>query len=107
MGGPTPATLELTISRTGTRMHLSGPVLRSRVLAFAAALPQFGDGLQEALPTPLPAETPEAPIRIDLQSTRPWRGPQIWTPVAPPPPPPKRRRIPPMNQCSLENVPDT
>ena len=89
LGGPTPATLDVYADRTGLHLHLTGSVLRSRMLAFASALPQFGDGLREALPappelTPEATPTPELPLRIDLTATRPWPtqpGTQTWAPT--------------------------
>ncbi len=88
LGGATPAILLVTGSRTGYRMRLTGPLVRSRLLALAAALPQFGDGLAEALP----AGDGEVPVRVDVQSARPWGGAQTWTAVPVPPAPVKRRR---------------
>ena len=91
LGGAAPAALELVASRQGYRMRLTGSVLRSRLLALAAALPQFGDGLAEALgPAPPDVSAPEAPTRVDLEASRPWGGPQSWTVVAPPAPPAKK-----------------
>jgi AsmA family len=84
LGAPAPASLDAHIDRAGYTMHLSGAAMRTRLLEFAAALPQFGDGLAEALP-PVPDETEskaEAPIRVDLAATHPWGGAQSWTPVA-------------------------
>jgi len=46
-----------------------------RLHALAAALPQFGDGLAEVLPTNRAA----GPFRIDLTATRPWGAAQTWT----------------------------
>lgn len=91
LGGASPATLEVTASRAGLRMHLSGTVLESRLLALAAALPQFGDGLPAVLPSP-PPEPSDALTRIDFQSFRAWGGAQVWTPVATTPPPVRKRR---------------
>ncbi len=99
LGGLLPATLELHADRAGLHLHLTGSVLRSRLLAFAAALPQFGDGLREALPTqpnPAPdaAPAPELPLRIDLNATRPWPtqpGLQTWTQAPPTRTPPHRK----------------
>jgi AsmA protein len=47
----------------------------ARLHALAAALPQFGDGLAEVLPTNRAA----GPFRIDLTSTRAWGAAQTWT----------------------------
>jgi len=78
LGGPQAASLEAHADRVGYTMHLSGTVLRTRLLDLAKALPQFGDGLEEALP-PAPAEgAVEAPIHVDLVSNRGWNGDQTW-----------------------------
>ena len=80
LGGALPATVDVQANRTGLRLHLTGSVLRSRLLAFAAALPQLGDGLREALPAQTDsAPTPELPLHVDLIATRPWLGVQTWT----------------------------
>ena len=80
LGGPTPAAIDLHADHTGLRLHLTGSVLHSRLLAFAAALPQFGDGLRETLPAQS-ALTPELPIHVDLVASRPWLGVQTWNPT--------------------------
>ncbi len=87
LGGSTPASLDVQADHAGLRFHLTGSVLRSRLLAFASALPQFGDGLRDALPAQTDPELVpalEAPIHVDLIATRPWLGVQTWTlaPVA-------------------------
>ena len=82
LGAPTPAFVDVQANRTGLRVHLTGSVLRSRLLALLSALPQFGDGLREAL-SPSDA-TPEAPIHVDLVAFRPWPsqpGAQTWIPT--------------------------
>ncbi len=80
LGGSAPATVDVQADRAGLRLHLTGSVLRSRVLAFASALPQFGDGLGEILPAQTePESTPELPMHVDLVATRPWLGVQTWT----------------------------
>ena len=98
LGGSTPATVDVEADRAGLRLHLTGSVLRSRLLALASALPQFGDGLREALPAgSIPdqqlAPPLETPIRIDLIATRPWLGVQTWT-LAPVARTPARRKHP-------------
>ena len=59
----------------------------ARLTALATALPQFGDGLAEALPTNRAA----GPFRIDLTATHPWGGPQTWTDNTAQPSKPKPR----------------
>ena len=93
LGGPAPATLEVVGSWGGYRMRLTGAVLRSRLEALAAAMPQFGDGLAEALgPVAGGVAAPEQPVRLDLQAVRAWGGAQTWSAVAPPVVPVKKRR---------------
>ena len=86
LGGHEPAMLTIGASPGGMSMHLTGTLLRSRLLQLAAALPQLGDGLREALPPPVISAV-EAPIRLDLVSTRTWNdgqvGGQTWTPAVP------------------------
>jgi len=79
LGGPQPALLFGHIDRTGYGLRLSGSVLRTRLLQLAKALPQFGDGLEEALPAVPEGETVEVPIRVDLVSNRSWSGGQTWS----------------------------
>jgi hypothetical protein len=79
LGAPVPATLEMHLDRGGYGMHLTGQVLRSRLMQVAVALPQFGDGLEAALPPAATSESVEAPIRVDLVSTRTWAGGQSWS----------------------------
>jgi AsmA family len=75
LGGKDPATLDGRFDSTGYSLHLTGMASTGRMLALANALPQFGDGLAEVLPTNRAA----GPYRVDLTSTRPWGAPQIWT----------------------------
>jgi hypothetical protein len=75
LGGKDPATLEGRFDATGYTLHLTGMASTVRMLALAAALPQFGDGLAAVLPTNRAA----GPYRVDLTSIRPWGAPQIWT----------------------------
>ncbi len=75
LGGKDPATLEGRFDATGYSLHLTGMASTVRMLALAAALPQFGDGLAAVLPTNRAA----GPYRVDLTSIRPWGAPQIWT----------------------------
>ena len=76
LGGPQPTLLDAHIDPSGYAMHLSGTVLRTRLLELAKALPQFGDGLEEALPA---ASDEEGPLRVDLVSNRNWAGVQTWS----------------------------
>ena len=75
LGGKDPAILEGQFDATGYTLHLTGMASTARMLALAAALPQFGDGLAAVLPT----NRALGPYRVDLTATRPWRGTQIWT----------------------------
>jgi AsmA protein len=96
LGGLQPAMLTMQADEAGLRMRLSGMALRSRLLALAKALPQFGDGLEAALPeaaepiagevtaavpTKTEAKAAETPVRVDLVSARSWSGEQVWSPV--------------------------
>jgi hypothetical protein len=86
LGAPQPAILTGESDERGYQLRLTGPVLRSDLLAFGKALPQFGDGLESALPEakdePEVDAAPEAPIRVDLTATRSWFGGQTWTSAA-------------------------
>jgi hypothetical protein len=79
LGGKEPATLAVSAGLEGYTLHLSGTVLRSRLLAFGAAIPQVGDGLAEALPD----AGDDKPVTIDLVAERKWGGVQVWTEAAP------------------------
>jgi AsmA protein len=70
------------VDASGYTLHLSGIALRSRLLQLATALPQFGDGLEEALPVAPADGVAETPMRVDLVSNRGWNGGQTWTAVA-------------------------
>jgi hypothetical protein len=85
LGGKDPALLEGRFDATGYILHLTGMASTARMLALAAAIPQFGDGLAAVLPTNRAA----GPYRVDLTATRQWRGPQTWTDNTTPPPPPR------------------
>jgi hypothetical protein len=78
LGGAQPAELTVDADRTGVRMRLTGMVLRSKLMALGKALPQFGDGLEKAMPEAL-SKGPEAPVKVDLVGTRVWGGGQVWT----------------------------
>jgi hypothetical protein len=75
LGGKDPATLDGYFDSTGYTLHLTGMASTARMLALAAALPQFGDGLAQVLPT----NRTSGPFRVDLIATRTWGGTQIWT----------------------------
>ena len=85
LGGRTPATLDARFSPTGYTLRLTGTAFPAKLRALAAALPQLGDGLPEALPTP--EADPDTPIRLDLTSTRTWTGPRTWHASTLPPSP--------------------
>jgi len=93
LGGKEPALLEGRFDPTGYTLHLYGNVLPSRLLALAAAIPQFGDGLGAVLPAPSSVPVKELPIHIDVISTRVWGGGQSWAKAAAKPAkvPPRRR----------------
>lgn len=83
LGGRQPATLEGHFERSGYTLRLTGSAELSRLLALAGAIPQFGEGLPDALAHDRnkPAVDGEAPIpvHLDLTATRVWGHPQIWT----------------------------
>lgn len=66
--------LEGRIDRSGYSLHLTGMATTARMLALGAAIPQFGDGLAEALPTNRAA----GPFRVDMVANRTWGGGQVW-----------------------------
>jgi AsmA family len=88
LGGKDPAILEGHFDTAGYTLHLTGMASIARLHALGAALPQFGDGLAEVLPTNRAA----GPFRIDLTATRPWGAAQTWTDNAARPTPPHPRR---------------
>jgi AsmA family len=92
LGGKDPATLDGHFDPTGYTLHLTGMASTARLHALTTALPQFGDGLTEVLPTNRAA----GPFHIDLTATRRWGTPQVWTdntarPTPPHPHHPKSR----------------
>ena len=89
LGGKDPAILEGHFDTAGYTLHLSGMASIARLHALGAALPQFGDGLAEVLPTNRAA----GPFRIDLTATRAWGATQTWTDNAARPTPPHLRRV--------------
>ena len=50
LGGHDPATLDGSADSSGYTLHLAGMIVIPRLLAVAAAAPQFGEGLAAALP---------------------------------------------------------
>ena len=92
LGGAQPAQLEGHVDAKGFALHLDGMVLRSRLIELAGAMPQFGDGLEDALPAAVAGPASEAPMRLDLLSSRTWSGRQTWGPAVAKPPKGKRTR---------------
>ncbi|HEX4650756.1 MAG TPA: AsmA family protein [Granulicella sp.] len=84
LGGKEPALLDGHFDATGYTLHLTGTAVPTRLLAFAATLPQFGDGLPALFPNP-----GAAPVHIDLTASGAWGTPHVWirtpaiAPVAP------------------------
>ncbi len=89
LGGKDPAILDGHFDTNGYTLHLTGMASITRLHALATALPQFGDGLAEVLPT----NRAVGPFRIDLTATRPWGEPQTWTDNTAHPTPPHLRRV--------------
>jgi hypothetical protein len=73
LGTPIPATLDGSLHRDGCTLHLRGSVIEQRLLALAHAVPQFGDGIENALPAASPA-TLHLPVFIDATARRTWSG---------------------------------
>jgi hypothetical protein len=86
LGGKDPAILEGHFDTAGYTLHLTGMASIARLHALGTALPQFGDGLAEVLPTNRAA----GPFRIDLTATRAWGATQTWTDNTVRPTPPRR-----------------
>ena len=81
LGGPQPAVLAVEADKVGVHVRLAGVVLRSKLVALGKAVPQFGEGLEVALP---PVGTGvEEPVRIDLAGTRVWGGSLVWGEAGP------------------------
>lgn len=74
LGDVSPALLEGRFDGAGYTLHLTGMAEFSKLLALGAAVPQFGDGLAEALPK----DRAKGPTRVDLTATRSWGGGQVW-----------------------------
>ena len=75
LGGKDPATLDARLDSAGWHLHLSGPVVLSRLIALGDALPPFGEGLSDALPT----NHSSTPVRLDLTGERTWGAAQVWS----------------------------
>jgi hypothetical protein len=90
LGGKDPAILDGHFDSTGYALHLAGMASTARMLALAAALPPFGDGLAAVLPTNRAA----GPFRVDLTVTRSWGKPQTWTDATTHPTTPHTQRKP-------------
>jgi hypothetical protein len=90
LGGKEPALVEGRFDLHGYTLHLAGMATVAQLTALSAALPQFGDGLRDALPQPVSA----GPMRLDLTAMRGWGGPQTWheAPMRAPAPSRKGRR---------------
>jgi hypothetical protein len=90
LGGKEPAMVEGRFDPRGYTLHLTGMATVAQLTELSAAIPQFGDGLRDALPQPLAA----GPMRLDLTAMRGWGGPQTWheAPMRAPAPSRKGRR---------------
>jgi hypothetical protein len=91
LGGKEPALLDGHFDATGYTLHLTGTAIPTRLLGFAAAIPEFGDGLPALFPTP-----GTAPVHIDLTASGAWGTPHIWirTPATAPNTPSHHRAKP-------------
>jgi AsmA family len=83
LGGRDPVTLTGHLDEEGYSLHLSGMATRRRLEGVAAAIPQLGDGLLQALPD---SDRGDDPIHVDLTASRLWGGEQVWQAdtIAPP-----------------------
>ena len=90
LGGHDPALLEGRVTPEGYTLHLSGLIAIPRLLALGASLPQFGDGLAEALPK----NRGTGSTRLELAAHRSWGGPQLWTDTLTHPASPAPRKTP-------------
>ncbi|HXB62193.1 MAG TPA: AsmA family protein [Acidobacteriaceae bacterium] len=73
LGGSAPATLDGSLHHDSYTLHLRGSVIEPQLLALAHALPQIGDGIENALPATTPT-APPLPIFIDATAQRTWSG---------------------------------
>ena len=89
LGGREPAVVEGRFDPAGTSFHLTGNATVQRMAALSAALPQFGDGLNDVLPA---SAAPTTPIHLDITSSRPWGAAQTWQAAAERTVPKRRRR---------------
>jgi AsmA protein len=100
LGGKQPATLDGHVDANGYTLHLTGNVICANLIQLGKAVPQIGDGLEDALDelagvSPNPGEKadapgsetakplPESPIRVDLTATRAWGSAQVWRQTVP------------------------
>lgn len=74
LGAKDPATLEGRFDTTSYTLHLAGMASTARMLGLAAALPPFGDGLSDALPT----NRATGPYRVDFTATHTWGSATQW-----------------------------
>jgi AsmA protein len=74
LGGKEPAEVQGTFDSKGYTLRVTGAVVLSKLLALGAALPQFGDGMEQALPK----SRVTGPVKVDLTATRAWGGAQSW-----------------------------
>jgi AsmA protein len=91
--GKDPVLLGLRLDASALTLHLTGSLTektRSRLLQWAQAVPQLGDGLARAVPDAIPAD-PKASYKFDAVGTRPWGGAMTWG-VPPPVRTPARRK---------------
>ena len=108
LGGKQPATLEGHVDDTGYTLHLTGTIICANLLELGNAVPQFGEGLQDALDK-IAAATPDpgpslksgrsldyilssVPIRVDITATRTWGSTQTWRETISPAPKHRPRR---------------
>ena len=86
LGGAASAMLEGLVDATGYHLHLSGPIVPSRLDALLASLPPLADGSAGVLPRP----HTDAPVHVDLTANRTWTGTQVWVDNLTHSPPPAR-----------------
>jgi AsmA protein len=79
LGGKDPAMLDGRFDRAGYTLHLTGSVSTARLLALAAAVPQFGDGLRSLLVPQGSSGEADGLVNVNLTSTRAWGARQQWS----------------------------